>query len=53
MVSQFGRDIHILARVAYSNIAAAFVTGEEFGSARALAIGLVTRVSKDSAVNTT
>jgi len=40
-------SVPILARVAWSNVAAAFITGEEFDSARALAIGLVTHVSQD------
>lgn len=40
-------SVPILARVAWSNIAAAFITGEEFDSARALAIGLVTHVAQE------
>ncbi len=40
-------SVPILARVAWSNVAAGFITGEEFDSVRALAIGLVTHVSQD------
>ena len=40
-------SVPILARVAWSNVASAFITGEEFDSARAQAIGLVTHVSQD------
>ena len=40
-------SVPILARVAWSNVAAAFITGEEFDSVRALTIGLVTHVSQD------
>lgn len=40
-------SVPILARVAWSNVAAAFITGQEFDAARALSIGLVTHVSDD------
>lgn len=40
-------SVPVLARVAWSNVAAAFITGEEFDAARALSIGLVTHVSSD------
>jgi len=40
-------SVPILARVAWSSVAAAFLTGEEFDATRALAIGLVTHVSDD------
>ncbi len=40
-------SVPILARVSWSNAAAAFLTGEQFDATRALAIGLVTHVSDD------
>lgn len=40
-------SVPILARVEWSTVAAAFLTGEEFDATRALAIGLVTHVSQD------
>jgi len=40
-------SVPVLARVAWSSVAAAFITGEEFDAARALSIGLVTHVSND------
>ena len=40
-------SVPILARVAWSSVAAALITGEEFDAARALSIGLVTHVSDD------
>lgn len=40
-------SVPILARVAWSSVAAAFLSGDEFDAARALAIGLVTHVSDD------
>ena len=40
-------SVPILARVAWSSVAAAFITGQEFDAARALSIGLVTHVSED------
>ena len=39
--------VPILARVAWSSVVSAFITGEEFDSARALTIGLVSHVSND------
>lgn len=40
-------SVPILARVAWSKVAAAFITGEEFDAASAQSIGLVTHVSED------
>lgn len=40
-------SVPILARVAWSSVAAAFLTGDEFDAARAVAIGLVTHVADD------
>lgn len=40
-------SVPILARVRWSSVAAAFLTGDEFDAARALAIGLVTHVADD------
>ena len=40
-------SVPILARVAWSSVAAAFITGQEFDAARALSIGLVSHVSDD------
>lgn len=40
-------SVPVLARVAWSSVAAAFITGEEFNAARALSIGLITHVSED------
>ena len=40
-------SVPILARVAWSKVAAAFLTGDQFDADRALAIGLVTHVSDD------
>lgn len=40
-------SVPILARVAWTNMAAALLTGDEFDAARALAIGLVTHVVED------
>lgn len=40
-------SVPILARVEWSKVVTAFITGEEFDAARALAIGLVTHVSDD------
>jgi enoyl-CoA hydratase/carnithine racemase len=40
-------SVPILARVTWSSVVAAFITGEEFSAARALSIGLVSHVSDD------
>lgn len=40
-------SVPILARVAWPSVVSAFITGEEFDSTRALAIGLVSHVSDD------
>ena len=40
-------SVPILARVAWSNAVAAFITGEEFDAHRALSIGLITHVADD------
>lgn len=40
-------SVPILARVSWSKVAAAFITGEEFDAASALSMGLVTHVSDD------
>jgi enoyl-CoA hydratase/carnithine racemase len=40
-------SVPILARVEWSKVVAAFITGEEFDAVRALAIGLVTHVADD------
>lgn len=40
-------SVPVLARVEWSRVVTAFITGEEFDAARALEIGLVTHVSDD------
>lgn len=40
-------SVPVLARVAWSRVVTAFITGEEFDAAHALSIGLVTHVSPD------